>query len=279
MLYVALQQRMKLMADIQKPDNAEQAFEKASSDAGAKTPAATKANAAPKSAAKPAAEAKASTAKPAAKTPAAKTNVSKAKPAAKAKSPKAKAKPVARRAVAKKTTSKTRRTTAKASPAQKGQPVMTDTVKKLTATAKKVGEDTKARVETLVADASAKTRDAMEKSTKAAQEVTAFSKGNVEAIVESGKITAAGLKSIGEDSLEFSRKSFEDATGIAKKYAAVKTPAELFQLHGDYVRSSFDTMVAQASKNSEAMVKLAGESFQPISSRFAEAATKIKTAA
>ncbi len=156
---------------------------------------------------------------------------------------------------------------------------MTDPVKKLTATAKKVSDDTKARVETLVADTSAKTREAMEKSVKAAEEVTAFSKGNVEAIVASGKITAKGLKSIGEDTMEFSRKSFEDATSTAKKFAAIKTPAELFQLHGDYVRSSFDTMVAQASKNSEALIKLAGESFQPISNRFAEAATKIKTAA
>lgn len=272
MLYVALQQRMTFtMADTNKTDSAEQAFAKASSDTVATTPAAAKA-AAPESAAKPA-TAKTETAK----APAVKTKTAKAKPAVKAKA--SKTKPAVRRATAKKSTSKTRPTTAKASPAQKGTPVMTDTVKKLTATAQKVGNDTKARVETLVADASAKTREAMEKSAKAAEEVTAFSKGNVEAIVESTKITAQGLKAIGEDTLEFSRKSLEEATGVAKKFAAVKTPAELFQLHGDYVRSSFDTLVAQASKNSEAMVKLASESFQPISSRFAEAATKIKTAA
>ncbi len=257
------------MADVQKTDTADQAFEKASSDAVAKTPAA-KAAPATESAAKPAAKAKTAVAKPAAKTKAAK-----AKPAAKTR----KTKPAARRATAKKSTSKTRPTTAKASSAQKGPKTMNDTVKTMTKTTQKVSEDAKARVETLVADASAKTREAMEKSAKAAEEVTAFSKGNVEAIVESSKITAKGLKSIGEDTMEFSRKSLEEATGVAKKFAAVKTPAELFQLHGDYVRSSFDTLVAQASKNSEAMVKLASESFQPISSRFAEAATKIKTAA
>ncbi len=241
------------MADVKKTDSAEQAFAQASSDAGTKTPAA-KAAPAPKSAAKPKVQ-KAAPAKPAPR----------------------------RRAAAKKTstksTTKTSRTTATRSPAQKGPTTMNDTVKTMTKTAKKVTEDTKARVETLVADASAKTRETMEKTAKAAEEVTAFSKGNVEAIVESTKITAKGLKSIGEDTMEFSRKSFEDATGVAKKYAAVKTPAELFQLHGDYVRSSFDMLVAQASKNSEAMVKLAGESFQPLSNRFAEAAAKIKTAA
>lgn len=246
------------MADVKKTDTAEQAFAQASSDAGTKAPAAKAAEAAPapKSAAKP----KAQKAAPA-----------KAKPAPR------------RRAAAKKTstksTTKTSRTTATRSPAQKGPTTMNDTVKTMTKTAKKVTEDTKARVETLVADASAKTRETMEKTAKAAEEVTAFSKGNVEAIVESTKITAKGLKSIGEDTMEFSRKSLEDASSVAKKFAAVKTPAELFKLHGDYVRSSFDTLVAQASKNSEAMVKLAGESFQPISNRFAEAAAKIKTAA
>jgi len=244
------------MADVKKTDTAEQAFAQASSDAGAKAPAAKVAAPAPDSAAKP-----------------------KAQKAAPAKTKPAPRRRAAAKKTASKSTTKTSRTTATRSPAQKGPTTMNDTVKTMTKTAKKVTEDTKARVETLVADASAKTRETMEKTAKAAEEVTAFSKGNVEAIVESTKITAKGLKSIGEDTLEFSRKSLEDATGVAKKYAAVKTPAELFQLHGDYVRSSFDMFGAQASKNSEAMVKLAGESFQPISNRFAEAAAKIKTAA
>ncbi len=255
------------MADVKKTDTAEQAFAQASSDAGVKAPAAKAAAAAPAPKSDP---------KPAQKI-AAKTG--KAKPAAKPAAKTTKTKPAARRAAAKKTATKTSRTSAPRSPAQKGSTTMNDTVKTMSKTAKKVTEDTKARVETLVADASAKTRETMEKTAKAAEEVTAFSKGNVEAIVESTKITVKGLKSIGEDTMEFSRKSFEDATGVAKKYAAVKTPAELFQLHGDYVRSSFDTLVAQASKNSEAMVKLAGESFQPLSNRFAKAAAKIKTAA
>jgi phasin family protein len=246
------------MADTKTTDSADKAFAQASSEAVAKP-----------STAKPASELSAtkSAAKPAAKSPPAKATTAKAKPAA------------PRRAAAKKKTTRTRRTSAPRPTAQKGPKPMNDTVKTMTKTAKKVTEDTKARVETLVADASAKTREAMEKTAKAAEDVTAFSKGNVEAIVESGKITAKGLKSIGEDTLEFSRKSFEDASSVAKKFAAVKTPAELFQLHGDYVRSSFDMLVAQTSKNSEAMVKLAGESFQPLSNRFAEAAAKIKTAA
>ncbi|MFX7060050.1 phasin family protein, partial [Acinetobacter baumannii] len=68
-------------------------------------------------------------------------------------------------------------------------------------------------------------------------------------------------------------------TAALKSFASVKSPTELFQLQSDYARSSFDALVAETSKTTEAMLKLAGEVFQPISNRFAVAAEKIKTAA
>ena len=59
----------------------------------------------------------------------------------------------------------------------------------------------------------------------------------------------------------------------------MKSPAEFFKLHSDYVRGVFDSYVAEASKNTEAMMKLAGDAAQPLSNRFAVAAEKVKTAA
>ena len=53
----------------------------------------------------------------------------------------------------------------------------------------------------------------------------------------------------------------------------------LFKLQSDYVRSAFDSIVAETSKNTEAMLKLAGEVAQPISNRVAVAAEKVKIAA
>ena len=64
-----------------------------------------------------------------------------------------------------------------------------------------------------------------------------------------------------------------------KSFAAVKSPTELFQLQSEFAKSSFDSAVAEASKLSEAVVKLAGEIAQPISSRYAVAAEKLKAAA
>lgn len=111
------------------------------------------------------------------------------------------------------------------------------------------------------------------------KDMVEFSKGNVEAMVESSKIAARGLQTIGQDYVDYSKKSLESATAMMKTAVTIKTPMDLFKLQGDYARDSFDMLVAQASKNTEAMMKLAGDAAQPLSSRVALAAEKVKLAA
>jgi len=106
-----------------------------------------------------------------------------------------------------------------------------------------------------------------------------FSKGNVEALVESGKIAATGLQSLGQGYADYARRQFEGVTATMKSFAAVKSPTELMTLHADFVRGQFDSMVAETSKNTEAMLKLAGDVAKPISNRVAVAAEKLKVAA
>lgn len=140
-------------------------------------------------------------------------------------------------------------------------------------------ENNTAKAQALFADFNDRTKAAVEKSTKLIEEANDFAKGNVEAIVESSKIAAKGLETLGQDAAEYSRKSFETATAALKTFATVKSPTELFKLQSDFFRTSFDSYVAEASKNTEAMLKLAGDAAQPLSSRFAVAAEKVKTAA
>ena len=135
------------------------------------------------------------------------------------------------------------------------------------------------KAQTLFAEANERAKAAVEKGTKLFEEANEFSKGNIEAIVESGKIAAKGFESFGQDAAEYSRKQFEGATAALKSLSTIKSPTDFFKLQSDYVRSSFDSIVAQTSKNTEAMLKLAGEVAQPISSRVALAAEKAKITA
>jgi len=129
------------------------------------------------------------------------------------------------------------------------------------------------------AEFSAKAKAAAEKSAKAFEEINEFGKGNVEALVESGKIAAKGFETLGQDYADYARKQFEGTTAALKGFAAVKSPTEFFKLQADFVRGQFDSFVAESSKNTEAVLKLAGDVAKPISNRVALAAEKIKVAA
>lgn len=140
-------------------------------------------------------------------------------------------------------------------------------------------ENTTANPQTAYADWNDRTKAAVEKSTKLVEEANEFAKGNVEALVESGRIAAKGLESFGQGAADYSRKSFESATATFKTLASVKSPADFFKLQSDFVRGAFDSYVAEASKNTEAMIKLASDAAQPISNRFAVAVEKAKATA
>jgi phasin family protein len=153
-------------------------------------------------------------------------------------------------------------------PIAQGVSKMTDTVK---ATTEKATE--------FFADVRVKASEAAEKGKKFAAEAVEFNKANVEAVVEAGKIVAKGAQEMGKTNMEFAKKNFEDVQAAVKELTAVKSPTDFVKLQGEMARKGFDTAVAQGSKNTEAMVKLVSEMFQPISNRIAVTTELFKRAA
>lgn len=129
------------------------------------------------------------------------------------------------------------------------------------------------------ADMNQRAQSAMEKNAKLVEEMNELAKGNVEAMVESTRIATKGFESLSQEAAEYGRKSFEQASATVKNMAQVKSPTDLFKLQSDYVRSAFDMYVAEASKTTEHMMKLAGDAAQPLSNRMAVAAEKVKVVA
>lgn len=134
------------------------------------------------------------------------------------------------------------------------------------------------RFQAMFGEANGRTKAAIEKSAKLAEELTELTKGNVEALVASGRVAAKGAEALTQEAAQYGKKSFETATTALRGFAAAKSPVELIQLQNEFAKTSFDSAIAEASKLSETWVKLAGDVFQPLSSRFAVAAEKIKSA-
>ncbi|MGV7121619.1 phasin family protein [Sphingopyxis sp. 550A] len=239
-----------------KMDSAEKAFEAATLETAAKPVAAPVAP---------------TVAAPAAAPVKTKTVAAKAKPVQKKA-----AKPAAKKVAPKKAAAKTIAPKTKAAPkpvaaAAKGFKTMNDTVKKF-------AEDAKTRAEALTADFQERSKEALAKSSKLAEEAVEFNKANVEALVEAGKIAAKGIETLGQEGVAFARKSFEDTSAALKGYTAVKSPTEFFKLYAENSKKAFDAAVAQTSKTSELVVKLTNDSFAPISNRVSVITSKMKAA-
>ncbi len=154
---------------------------------------------------------------------------------------------------------------------------MNDTITNAQATIKTAAEDMQTRATAAFGEMNTRAKDAMSKGTKAIEELVEFSKGNVEALVASGRVAAKGAEEIAKYSAEYGRTSVEKANATAKQFAAVKSPTEFFQLQGDVAKQTLDALVAEGSKFTESYLKLLGEIAQPISNRVAVAAEKVKS--
>jgi phasin family protein len=131
--------------------------------------------------------------------------------------------------------------------------------------------------QTLFADAGERGQDLVKKSQKVAEELADLTRANVEALVESGRVAAEGARSIGQNVVAISRDGVEQAADAIRSLAEAKSPTEYLQLQGDFARASFDRMVAESSKLTETVVKLAGETFQPLSNRATANAERFNT--
>lgn len=189
---------------------------------------------------------------------------------------------VAKKAVTKKTATKTpaKKAPAKKAPAAKTEPSVTQLKEKIMAT--KATDYTSVMTDTMT-DAMKEIQDraqsAYDKSAEAMTEMTDFAKGNVEAVVESGKIFAEGVQSLGQTYADEAKSAYETVTGDLKEMAAIKSPTELFQLQGKILRRNFDALVATSSKSTDAAMKLANDAMAPISGRVNVAAEKLSKVA
>lgn len=136
-----------------------------------------------------------------------------------------------------------------------------------------------AKAKEMAADMQTRAKAAYEKGTEMTKDAVEFQKGNIEALVESGKILAAGMQDMGRTYMDEAKSAAETVQGDVKKFAAIKSPTELFQLQGEIARRNFDAMVSTTSKNTEAMLKLANEAFAPVSNRMSLAVDKVSKAA
>jgi len=131
--------------------------------------------------------------------------------------------------------------------------------------------------QSLFTDANERSQELAKRTQKVAGELADLARANVEAVVEAGRVASEGARAISQDAVSSSRTSFEQAADAIRSLAEAKSPTEYLQLQGDFARASFDRAIAESSKLTESLVKLAGEAFQPLSNRATANAERFNT--
>lgn len=145
----------------------------------------------------------------------------------------------------------------------------------MTRTAKKTQDS----VKSFAADVQAKAKTAYAKGAAVAGEIGTMSKGNVQAVLASGKILGAGLKDLGEGTVAEGKQAFGTFLGDLKALSAAKSPTEFFKLQVQLAKRNADVALALGSRNGKALGKLAADAATPISGQVKANLGKLRAAA
>ena len=122
-------------------------------------------------------------------------------------------------------------------------------------------------------------KNAVEKSNTIMADYNEMAKGNLEAIVESGKVLSNGMQEMGREVMEDTRSAYEGLTADMQTLVAATSPTEMLQLQGELARKYFDQSIARGSKLTESWMKLANDTFAPVSNQMSVAMEKASKAA
>ncbi len=136
-----------------------------------------------------------------------------------------------------------------------------------------------------IVQAVAYTKEKVEKMSKQVfatfEDVVGFQKENVEAFVASSTILTKGFETLSKEIAAFTQAQYEQSVATTKALFAVKSVKELVDLQTEFAKTSFDALVAEATKVSEAGIKVANEAAEPITARVnatVEKLSKLKAA-
>lgn len=97
------------------------------------------------------------------------------------------------------------------------------------------------------------------------------SKEAMDAALKNYSEVAKGFQAIAAETTDYSKKSFQDMASFMEALATVKSAEAAFELQSNYIKSSYEAFVSEATKLSEMYADLAKMAYKPYEASFAKA--------
>jgi len=107
------------------------------------------------------------------------------------------------------------------------------------------------------------------------EEFQKFGKDQMDAAATAAASLAKGLQTIAAEATDYSKKSLESGSAYVEKLLGAKSLDSAIQIQSEYAKSTYESLVAQATKFGELYTSLAKEAFKPVE----EAIAKVQSAA
>jgi phasin family protein len=124
-----------------------------------------------------------------------------------------------------------------------------------------------------------KMKEGMQKAMKTAEELMAFSQGNVEAFMKSGQIWSAGVQDISKQVAATAQASFEETMSTFKAMSSVKSLKDAMDLQASLARATMEKTLSESGKLTDASFKLTEQALAPITARVTLAVEKFAKSA
>jgi phasin family protein len=102
---------------------------------------------------------------------------------------------------------------------------------------------------------------------KGYEEIAAFGKANVDALLQANSVFTAGFEAISKEVVSLTQSQFESAAAGAKAIFAARTLKDFIELNAGFTKSHFDKLVANSTRLGELSAKVATDTFAPIGAR------------
>lgn len=99
-------------------------------------------------------------------------------------------------------------------------------------------------------------------------EMQQFGKDNLDASMKSIGAFSKSAQAIAVEFADYSKKMFEQGTAATEKLIGAKSLEKAFEVQSDFVRSSYESFVTEATKLGQLYTDLAKEAYKPFESHF-----------
>lgn len=136
----------------------------------------------------------------------------------------------------------------------------------------------KATVEQFATAGNQAFKDGVEKSLAALNDVNAYSKQNLEAVVASVTAAAKGAEALGAQAMAYSKKAMEEQVAAAKSLAGAKSVQEVVELQTAFAKTSLEAYMAEMTKMGETVAASVKDSMKPLNERVTATVEKLQAA-